>query len=89
MSATLEVRRLMKRFPIGGADLVKLGLTQGPRIGEILAAVEAVLDDAAMRERVAEVGAALDGYDSLAIVESALRQDFPAQALPVPNSPAA
>lgn len=28
------------RFPIGGADLVKLGLTQGPRIGEILAKVE-------------------------------------------------
>lgn len=63
--------------------------TERPKPAKILAAVEAVLDDAAMRERVAEVGAALDGYDSLAIVESALRQDFPAQALPVPNSPAA
>ena len=56
--------------------------TERPKPAQILAAVEAVLEDAAMRERVAEVAAALDAYDSLAIVESALRQDFPDQAAP-------
>jgi UDP:flavonoid glycosyltransferase YjiC (YdhE family) len=62
--------------------------TERPKPAQILAAVEAVLEDAAMRERVAEVASALDAYDSLAIVESALRQDFPDQALPMPHSPA-
>lgn len=28
------------RFPLAGADIVKLGVNQGPRVGEILAAVE-------------------------------------------------
>ena len=63
--------------------------TERPKPAQILAAVESVLDDAAMQQRVAEVGAILDEYDSLAIVEAALGQDFPAQALPLPNSPAA
>jgi hypothetical protein len=28
------------RFPLAGADIVKLGVAQGPRVGEILAQVE-------------------------------------------------
>jgi poly(A) polymerase len=50
------------RFPLGGADVLALGLPAGPRVGEVLRALEAwwiagdfVADDAALRAKLAEM----------------------------------
>jgi poly(A) polymerase len=50
------------RFPLGGADVLALGLAAGPRIGELLRALEAwwiagdfVADEAALRAKLEEM----------------------------------
>jgi len=50
------------RFPLGGADVMALGLPAGPRVGELLRALEAwwiagdfAADDAALRAKLAEM----------------------------------
>jgi poly(A) polymerase len=53
------------KFPLGGADVMALGVPAGPRIGELLRALEAwwiaggfSADDAALRARLRELAAA-------------------------------
>jgi poly(A) polymerase len=50
------------RFPLGGADVLALGVPAGPRVGEVLRTLEAwwiagdfVADEAALRARLAEM----------------------------------
>ena len=50
------------RFPLGGADVMALGLPAGPRVGEVLRALEAwwiagdfTADEAALRAKLAEM----------------------------------
>ena len=50
------------RFPLGGADVMALGLPAGPRVGELLRALEAwwiagdfAADDAALRAKLEEM----------------------------------
>lgn len=54
--------------------------TERPKPARIRAAVAAVLrDDGGIRRRIERVGAALDSYDPLAIIESAIAEDFPSR----------
>jgi poly(A) polymerase len=57
------------RLPLGGADVLALGVPAGPRVGEVLRALEAwwiagdfAADAAALRARLAELAAAGSGH---------------------------
>ena len=39
------------RFPLGGADVMALGVAAGPRVGEILRALEDLVDRRRLRRR--------------------------------------
>jgi poly(A) polymerase len=59
---TLPERWQPPRFPLGGADIMALGVPAGPRIGELLRALEAwwiagdfAADEAALRVRLGEL----------------------------------
>ena len=59
---TLPERWQPPRFPLGGADVMALGVPAGPRIGELLRALEAwwiagdfAADEAALRVRLGEL----------------------------------
>jgi UDP:flavonoid glycosyltransferase YjiC (YdhE family) len=51
--------------------------TEHPSPRRIATGVAHVLPDEALRARVAAVGAILDGYDSLGLIEAAFAEDFP------------
>ena len=51
--------------------------TEHPSPRRIATGVAHVLADEALRARVAAVGAILDGYDSLGLIEAAFAEDFP------------
>ena len=59
---TLPERWQPPRFPLGGADVMALGVPAGPRVGELLRALEAwwiagdfAGDEAALRVRLGEL----------------------------------
>jgi len=59
---TLAERWQPPRFPLGGADVMALGLPAGPRVGEVLRALEAwwiagdfIADEASLRAKLAEL----------------------------------
>ncbi len=59
---TLPERWQPPRFPLGGADVMALGVPAGPRVGELLRALQAwwiagdfAADEAALRARLAEL----------------------------------
>ncbi len=51
--------------------------TEHPSPRRVAAGVARVLADRGLQERTREVGAILDGYDSLGLIEAALTEDFP------------
>jgi poly(A) polymerase len=62
---SLPARWQPPRFPLGGDDVMALGVPAGPRVGELLRAVEAwwidgdfAADEAALREKLRELAAA-------------------------------